>query len=116
MTSPEEGPRLHVLLSTIPDIESGARLARTLVEESLAACVNLVPGVRSIFRWEGAIEDASEVLMVMKASADAIPALISRVEALHPYDVPEVLALEVADGAESYLEWVEAASGGRAGR
>lgn len=102
---------LRVALSTAPDAETGARIARTLVEERLAACVNLVPGVRSIYRWQGAIEDGHEVLLVMKTRADRVEALGARLRALHPYALPELVALPAAGGLAAYLDWVAEEAG-----
>lgn len=99
---------LHVVLVTAPDAESGARIARTLVEERLAACVNVVPGVRSIYRWEGRIEEEGEVLLIAKTRADRCEALAARVRQVHSYALPEVLALAVAGGSEPYRAWVGA--------
>lgn len=95
-----------VVLVTAPDEEKAAALARTLVEERLIACANLVPKVRSIYRWQGAVHDEAEVLLVMKTRAERFPALAARVKALHPYTVPEVLQLPVGAGADAYLRWV----------
>lgn len=95
-----------VVLVTAPDEEKAAAMARTLVEEGLIACANLVPQVRSIYRWEGKVCDEREVLLVMKAPAERYAALQSRILALHPYAVPEVLRLDVAEGSPAYLQWV----------
>lgn len=81
-------------------------LARRLVEDGLCACVNLVPGVRSYFRWQGAVDAAEELLLVIKTTAAAVPALEQRLLELHPYEVPEILALPVAGGAPGYLRWL----------
>ncbi|HEY8156412.1 MAG TPA: divalent-cation tolerance protein CutA [Myxococcota bacterium] len=99
-------PGVRVVLTTVPDAEVGARLARTLVEEGLAACVNLVPGVRSIYRWQGRLEDAREVLLLVKTRADRCRALAARIQALHPYELPEVLELAAGGGSAAYLDWV----------
>lgn len=99
------GP-VQVTLITAPDLETAARIARALVEERLAACVNVVPGVRSIYRYEGRVHDEGEVLMVVKARAERADALEARVRALHPYEVPEVLHLAAAGGSAAYLAWV----------
>jgi len=99
---------VRVVLSTAPDAASASTLARALVEEGFAACVNLVPGVRSIYRWKDAVEDAEEVLLVVKTTAAAAPALAERLAALHPYEVPEVLALEPSAGSAPYLAWLTA--------
>jgi periplasmic divalent cation tolerance protein len=97
---------VRVALSTAPDAETGARIARALVEERLAACVNLVPGVRSIYRWEGQVQDAGEVLLVIKTCAERVAALGVRLRALHPYALPELVALPAVGGLEGYLAWV----------
>jgi periplasmic divalent cation tolerance protein len=101
---------VRVVFVTAPDAETGARIARALVEERLIACANLVPGIRSIYRWEGQIADESEVLLVLKTRASRLSALAARVKALHPYALPEVVALPVVDGSEAYLDWVLAES------
>jgi len=98
------------VLITAPDDEIARRIAEALVEERLAACVNLLPGVRSIYRWQGAVEEASEVLLIAKTHAERVAALAARVRALHPYELPEVVALPVSDGSEAYLRWVVAES------
>ena len=98
--------RVCLVWVTAPDAEQGATLARALVEDHLVACVNVVPGVRSIYRWEGSVQEDSEVLLIMKTRAQLVDALTARVEALHPYDVPEVVAVDVAGGSAAYLDWV----------
>jgi len=95
-----------VVLVTTGSAEESARLGRALVEERLAGCVNVVGPIRSIYRWQGAIEDAAEYLLVVKARAADVPALERRVRALHSYEVPEVLALPVGAGAAAYLTWL----------
>jgi periplasmic divalent cation tolerance protein len=107
MKQPEEA---RVVLLTAPDGETGGALARTLVEERLAACVNVVPGVRSIYRWEGKIQEDAEVLLIVKTRADRCEALAERVRTLHPHAVPEVLALAAVGGSADYLAWVAAES------
>ncbi len=95
-----------VLLSTCPDVATAERIARDLVEASLVACVNVLPGLRSIYRWNGAVQADEEVLMILKTTADRLTAARQRLVALHPYDLPEVVALPVADGHHPYLQWV----------
>ncbi len=95
-----------VVLVTAPSAEKAADIARALVEERLAACGNVVPSVRSIYRWEGKVQDEAEALLVLKTTRARFPALRDRVLALHPYQVPEVLALPVEAGSEGYLAWV----------
>lgn len=95
-------------LCTCPDEATAARIARALVEERLAACVNRLPGVRSTYRWQGAVHDDAEVLLLIKTTTDRLPALRERLPALHPYELPELIAVEVAGGLPAYLDWVAA--------
>jgi periplasmic divalent cation tolerance protein len=95
-----------ILVSTCPDASTAERIARELVGASLVACVNIVPGLRSIYRWSGAVKADDEVLMILKTPADRLSAARERLVALHPYDVPEVVALPVADGHHPYLQWI----------
>jgi len=101
---------VRVVLVTAPDAETAARIARALVEERLIACANLVPGIRSIYRWQGQVADEPEVLLVLKTRESACSAVAARVKALHPYALPEVVALPVVAGSEAYLDWVLAES------
>ena len=94
------------VLVTGPDEETLASLCATLVEERFCACANILPRIRSIYRWEGAVEDEAEALAILKTTEDRLQGLTERVRALHPYDVPEVVALPVAGGSEAYLGWV----------
>jgi periplasmic divalent cation tolerance protein len=103
--SPSES-EVRVALITAPDAETGARIARALVEERLVACVNLVPGIRSIYRWEGTVHLDSEVLLVAKTRDDRAGDLVDRVVELHPYDLPEVVLLPGVGGNSPYLDWV----------
>lgn len=98
--------QVRVVLSTAPDQATGESLGRTLVEERLAACVNVVPGVVSLYRWDQELRRDAEVLLVMKTTEGSVDALKERVATLHPYEVPELLVLSVADGLSGYLEWV----------
>lgn len=104
MSGPDNTTR--VVLTTAPDPGAAASLARALVEERLAACANVLPGVRSVYWWEGEIEDAEEVLVVLKTTGDRLEAMLRRAAVLHPYDVPELLALPVDAGHPPYLDWV----------
>jgi periplasmic divalent cation tolerance protein len=97
-----------VVLSTVAKAEDAERIGRALVEGGLAACVNVVPGVTSIYRWKGKLEKEEERLLVIKTRADRFEALREALVALHPYEVPEVLALPVAGGHAPYLEWLDA--------
>lgn len=92
-------------LSTCPDAATAQRIADALVEARLAACVNVLPGVRSTYRWQGAVERADEVLLLIKTTRNVFPALQSRFPELHPYELPELLAVEAA-GLPAYLDWI----------
>jgi len=94
-------------LCTCPDAETADRIARTLVEERLAACVNRLPGVVSTYRWNDAIAVDEEVLLVIKTRRDRYAELQARVVALHPYELPEVIAIEIGDGYAPYLAWID---------
>ncbi|MFQ5520492.1 MAG: divalent-cation tolerance protein CutA [Candidatus Methylomirabilia bacterium] len=94
---------------TVPSVGDGQRIARTVVAEHLAACVNLVPGLRSLFFWEGQLQEEPEALLVIKTNRERYEALQRRVFELHPYSVPEILALPVEAGSPSYLAWVDEA-------
>lgn len=97
-----------VVITTLPTPEKAAEIAKILVEERLAACVNLVPQIRSIYRWKDAIQDETETLAIAKTTQDRAEALHARLLSLHPYEVPEVLALPVSGGHAPYLDWVGA--------
>ncbi len=103
-----EIPDPLVVLSTLPDPELAATIARTLVEEQLAACVNIVPGVRSIYRYEGVLQDEAETLVIIKTTREGYAGLAQRLVELHPYDVPEVLAVPLLGGHLDYIEWIAA--------
>ena len=98
--------RYLVVLCTCPDEDSAATVASVLVSENLAACVNRVPGVRSTYCWQGELKDHAEVLLVIKTSSDRLVTLTARIEQLHPYEVPEIIALKIEDGSERYLDWL----------
>jgi periplasmic divalent cation tolerance protein len=95
-----------VVLVTVPSPEAGADIARALVEEGLAACGNVLPGVRSIYRWAGQIHDDAEALVLLKTERRLVQALKDRLPTLHPYQVPELLVLPVEDGLAPYLAWI----------
>ena len=97
-----------VVLTTCGSAEEAEKLARSLVGQQLAACVNVVPGIRSFYRWKGEIESAEEYLLLIKSSRECMAALLASVEKEHSYEVPEVLALPVVDGAANYLNWLQA--------
>ncbi|MGB8169179.1 MAG: divalent-cation tolerance protein CutA [Chthoniobacteraceae bacterium] len=97
-----------VVFTTWPDAVAARAAARVFVEERLAACANLVPAIESIYRWEGKVETASEVWMILKTTIGRYPQLEARIKALHSYEVPEIVSLRVTDGLPAYLRWVEA--------
>ena len=99
-------PSVLLVHCTCPDATTADALAQVLVAERLAACVNVLPGVRSTYRWQGHVEHGDEVLMLIKTTADRLDALVARVTALHPAELPEVLAVEAAGGLTPYLHWV----------
>ena len=111
MAAEGPGAPVRVVLVTAPNEETGAGIARALVEERLAACVNLVPGLRSIYRWKADVHDDPETLLIIKTTAEQEDALAARLAALHPYEVPEVLAVGPERGLAAYLAWVGSSVG-----
>lgn len=97
-----------VCLCTCPDADIAQRLAQHLVVSGLAACVTKVPGLQSVFRWEGQIEEASEVLLIIKTLASHADALAAAIREIHPYEVPELVALPIVGGHRPYLDWLKA--------
>lgn len=95
-----------VMLCTVPDHGSGQHIALALVEERLAACVNLVPNVVSTYRWEGKVEKADESLLIIKTSASRFESVRAAISLLHPAKVPEVIALTITAGSEEYIRWI----------
>jgi periplasmic divalent cation tolerance protein len=95
-----------VALSTCPDEKTAREIAERLVTERLAACVNRVGGAKSTYFWDGGLQDDEEILLIIKTTQDRLPALRDRIKALHPYELPELIALGVAGGNEGYLDWV----------
>jgi periplasmic divalent cation tolerance protein len=96
-----------VVLSTVGKAEDAERIGRALVERGLAACVNVLPAVTSIYRWKGKVEKDEERLLVIKTRAERFEALRQALVSLHPYEVPEVLALPIAAGHQPYLDWLD---------
>ena len=105
MHTPPE-PRVRLVLSTCPDAQTADRLATALVDERLAACVNVLPGVHSTYRWQGTVERSEEVLLLIKTTADRQDELAARLQALHPYELPEAVAVVATGGLAAYLDWV----------
>ena len=96
----------RVVFTTAGSIAEAERIARALVERRLAACVNILPQIRSIYRWQGKIEDAAEILLLIKTSAERFPAVRDAIRELHSYDVPECICLPITDGSPDYLKWL----------
>lgn len=97
---------IKIVLCTVDEPETAHKLARELVNRRLAACVNIIPKVSSVYKWKGELEVAEEVLLLAKTSPERVPDLIQQVSQLHPYDVPEILTLPVDQGLGAYLDWV----------
>jgi periplasmic divalent cation tolerance protein len=100
-------PSIIVVLVTCPNRAAAERLARSVVEEGLAACVNVVPGLTSVYRWQGEVCQDREVLLILKTRRAVFSALARRIKSLHPYTVPEVIGIPVTMGAADYVAWVE---------
>jgi len=96
----------QIVLCTVPDDAVAKQIASVLVEERLAACVNVVPGVTSVYRWQGAVETAAELLLIIKTNAAVYPRLQDRLRALHPYELPEIIAVSPAAGLPDYFTWI----------
>ncbi|HID48380.1 MAG TPA: divalent-cation tolerance protein CutA [Chromatiales bacterium] len=96
----------QVVLSTCPDMPTAQRIATELVSRRLAACVNLVPDVTSVYRWEDQIHTDAEILMVIKTDKSRYPALEAAVRELHPYELPEIVAVTLDNGSAGYLRWI----------
>jgi len=104
-------PDALVVLCSCPDEATAAGIATALLAGELAACVNCVPGIRSIYRWDGQIKDDTEVLLVIKTRTARYAALEAALRAQHPYDLPEIIALPVVAGSHDYLNWIGRATG-----
>ncbi len=99
-----------MIFCTFPDLAQARQIGTALVERQLAACVNFLPGVESVYRWEGKIESASEVLAIFKTTAAAWPAFEKALAEMHPYKVPEIIAMEPTDIAATYHAWIHTAT------
>ncbi len=95
-----------MVLITAPNEEEAVKIAKTLVEEKLAGCINIIKDIRSIYSWQGKIEDEPEVLMIVKTRSELFEELEKRVKSLHSYSVPEIIGLKIKKGSESYLSWL----------
>ncbi|MBV9612930.1 MAG: divalent-cation tolerance protein CutA [Acidobacteriaceae bacterium] len=101
-----------LVFSTCADDAEATRIANALVSERLAACVNVSPPVTSIYRWQGKVETAREVLLIIKTTQERFPALQNRIISLHSYDTPEIIAVPITNGSEQYLSWLRESVGG----
>ena len=97
-----------LVMTNLPDLPAAQAMARALVSAKLAACVNILPAVHSVYRWQGEVEEASEVTLLVKTTQRRYPQLQQAIVSAHPYDVPEVIAWPLADGHPPYLHWVAA--------
>ena len=93
-------------LCTVPDRDTATRIAEALVTEQLAACVNIIPAIQSVYRWEGTIEHAEELLLLIKTSSAVWSRLEACILALHPYELPEIISVRIQDGNKNYLNWI----------
>lgn len=100
-----------LVLTTLPNADAAAEMARSIVEERLAACANLFPALRSIYKWQAKLEDQNEVLVLFKTRQEHFDRLRARILELHPYEVPEVLAIPVEQGYQPYLDWLARETG-----
>jgi periplasmic divalent cation tolerance protein len=97
----------QLVLCTCPDLTTAREIATRLVDARLAACVNILPGVESVYRWQDQRESAQEILLLIKTTQDAYPALEKTITELHPYELPEVIAVSLSDGLAPYLDWID---------
>ncbi len=95
-----------IVFSTFPDVEQARKAARMLIEQGLAACVTILPGTTSVYRWQGKVEETSEALLMIKTMEAAYPRLEQTIKACHPYELPEILAVATDTGLPEYLQWV----------
>jgi periplasmic divalent cation tolerance protein len=96
-----------VVLTTCESADEASQIARVLVEKKIAACVNIMPGAKSVYRWKDKIEEASEVLLIIKSRRDLFDAIRTEIAKIHTYELPELIALPIVDGSETYLAWLD---------
>ena len=97
-----------LVISTLPDQEQAQKLAQSLVQQKLAACVNILPSATSVYRWQGQVETANETIILIKTTMARYPDLEAAIKAQHPYELPEIIAVPVSTGLWAYLDWVQA--------
>lgn len=107
MNLPDNIPMYQLVFSTCSDRESAEKIARHLLAEQLAACVNILPGLTSIYRWEGAVETAQEHLLMIKSQQQQFAAIEAAIKKIHPYQTPEIIAVAIDNGSAEYLKWID---------
>ena len=100
----------RIVLSTVGSLEEARKIAHGLVEQGVAACVNIVPQVESVYRWQGKLESSQEFLLIVKTTAKGVSRVFEAIQSLHSYELPECIALEITAGSEGYLNWIAANS------
>ena len=98
-----------IILTTVSAVEEGQSIAKILVEKQLAACINIIPKISSVYRWEGKVHSESEILLLIKTTKGLEAAVYKEVQAVHPYTTPELITLPITNGSEAYLDWMTAA-------
>ena len=106
MSRDQKNASVHLVYTTFPDVDSARQVAARLLESRLIACANILPGMISVFRWEGAVQDEPEVAMILKTRSERVSELVSAVERLHPYDTPAILPIAVDAAAPAFAAWV----------
>lgn len=104
-------PQHIIVLCSCPDEQTASIIANRLVAEGCAACVNIVPGILSVYQWQGTIENDDELLLIIKSRQDCYPALETLIQELHPYELPEIIAVSIERGLNGYLEWIDKSLG-----
>jgi len=104
-------PEYQIILNTCPDHEQAMQMANVLIDEGLAACVNIVPGLTSVYKWQGNKETGTEVLLLIKTRRERYAELESRLASLHPYELPEIISVPIENGLQRYLDWIDNCTG-----
>ncbi|KAK3244392.1 divalent ion tolerance protein CutA [Cymbomonas tetramitiformis] len=114
MAAIEGGVPSVAIYVTVPDKETGKKIASALIESKLAACVNMIPGVESMYWWEGKVETDQELLLMIKSRQSLVNEVTAKVNEVHPYDVPEVISVPITGGSDKYLQWLADSTTGNA--
>ena len=104
-------PQYQIILNTCPDRDSAIKIANILIEEELAACVNIIPGLTSVYKWKGELKTGTEVLLMIKTRATLYSQVESRIQDLHDYELPEILSVSIERGLPPYLDWIDTSTG-----